>query len=161
MYDTVQWLAGRLAGRLFGQPPVIRRPSGEVRMVRWTVWRARNWGIYLHCIDGSDGEVVHDHPWPFVSVILAGGYWETTTRNGRTDSGAPLFSRWYGPGRILWRSSRALHRVDVPEGRSCWTLFFYGRHRGSSTRFWCQKVGWVLWRAGIGGPDGCDKAIPG
>lgn len=34
-------------------------------------------GVYLHRFDGPDSrDTLHDHPWPFVSVILRGGYVE-------------------------------------------------------------------------------------
>lgn len=37
----------------------------------------RLFGIYVHRIDQPDpGLDLHDHPWPFVSIILAGGYTE-------------------------------------------------------------------------------------
>lgn len=149
-------LVARLADRVFGPAPVVRRPSGEFRMARWTLWLGDGWGVYLHRLAGSDGDGAHDHPWPFVSVVLWGGYWETTTAHGRTDPAAPLMRRRYGPGRILLRPADRLHRVDVPPGRTCWTLFVFGRHRGTPTRFWCPRIGWVPWRPGIGKPGGCD-----
>src|SRR5690606_17597095 len=38
---------------------------------------ARLGGVLLHRIDGPDpGLDLHDHPWPFVSIVLRGGYTE-------------------------------------------------------------------------------------
>jgi hypothetical protein len=32
--------------------------------------------VFVHKFLKSDTEDVHDHPWPFLTVILKGGYWE-------------------------------------------------------------------------------------
>lgn len=155
-------LAGRLFTRLFGPPAVLPRSDGGEQITRWTVWgdRSRDGaGVYLHRVAGADpgGAVLHTHPWGFVSLILWGGYWETTTAHGRTDPAAPLVRRWFGPGRILHRAADRLHRVEVPAGRACWTLFVHGRRVGGFG-FWCPGGGFVGWRPGIGRPGGCDGA---
>lgn len=37
----------------------------------------RLFGVYLHLIDAPDpGLDLHDHPWPFATIILRGGYTE-------------------------------------------------------------------------------------
>lgn len=70
--DHADTRRGRLvrAGRmqlLHGGRSFLRRRSIETR------W----FGILLHSIDGPDpGKDLHDHPWPFVSIVLSGGYTE-------------------------------------------------------------------------------------
>ena len=56
--------------------------------------------IRIHHILRSDlGRDPHDHPWPYVTVILKGGYWEQRFDN----SGEIRSTKWYGPGSILYR----------------------------------------------------------
>jgi hypothetical protein len=56
---------------------------------------------------GTDRPDFHDHPWPFISVILKGGYVEH--RPGK----APKF---YGPGSVLFRKATDLHYLKLPIG---------------------------------------------
>lgn len=56
--------------------PYLDRPTenylSRIRVVQ-TPW----FGIYLHRFDNPDSRpTFHDHPWPFVSLILRGGYVE-------------------------------------------------------------------------------------
>lgn len=123
----------------------FRRPSGLVYLTRWVLPRVAGRGAFLHRFRGGDSEVFHNHPWASVSLILSGGYWEVTPR-GR---------RWHGPGRVVYRPAARLHRVELPPGRECWTLFLHGRPtRGWG--FWCPRLGWVPWRPGI-----ADADVPG
>jgi hypothetical protein len=82
--------------------------------------------IRVHHILRSDSDrVFHDHPWPFITVILRGGYTEVT----------PIFvdgiyagerRRDRGPGSILLRRASAWHRLEVATGKTAWTLFITG-----------------------------------
>lgn len=73
--------------------------------------------IFIHRFLKSDPDDLHDHPWPFMTVILKGGYWEHT----------PKGKFWRGPGYIKCAASKALHRVELdPTIPECWTLFFPG-----------------------------------
>src|SRR4051794_40321026 len=71
----------------------ITRADERPYLVRLIVFRCPWFACYLHWFHGNDDACLHDHPWGFISFILAGGYWETTPR-GR---------RWYGPGSLLVR----------------------------------------------------------
>lgn len=118
-------------------------------------------GIYLHRIHGPDpGLDLHDHPWPFVSIILRGGYDEEVeparTASSRADR-AEATEAWaptlYRTGsaprgdRRRWRAG-SVHRmpldlahriVSVRPGTV--TLVLRGRRR----RVWgfYQPDGWV------------------
>lgn len=56
---------------------ILRRADGvayldRIRLVQ-TPWLA----IYLHRFDAPDpGYDLHDHPWPFITMVLTGGYLE-------------------------------------------------------------------------------------
>lgn len=100
--------------------------------------------VYLHRFLRSDSDTMHDHPWPFTSLILAGGYYEKTPAPGWSNGVGPTRLRWYGPGRILVRPANWVHAVILPPGGTAYTLVF----RGAKTRSWgfhCPG-GWKPWR---------------
>lgn len=131
----------RLLARLHRED--IQRRGFPEYLTRWTLLgRLKSAGgtgprLLLHLFHRGDVEpYFHDHPWPFVSVILAGGYWEHTAA-GR---------RWYGPLRVLVRPALWRHRVELPPGRKCWTLVLAG-WRCRPWGFICPEgKGWIHWR---------------
>jgi hypothetical protein len=132
--------------------------SGDVYMTRWflvggPVSAGRR--VYLHFFHRSDHErALHDHPWPFVSLVLWPGYFEWTVGAGKV-----THCTWYGPLSILRRRATWQHRVQVLSGRGCWTVVWIGR-KERSWGFWCRR-GWVPWREFIerndAGLDGCGE----
>ena len=74
------------------------------------------------------GDGVHNHTFPYVTIILRGGYWETL------DSG----KYWRPPGYIGFRSANNLHRVDIKPGTKPLTLFIagpYGLRKGPRSEY--------------------------
>lgn len=118
-------------------------------LTRWTLSGKRFEGngraVFLHHFERSDADEMHDHPWRFVSLILAGGYYEVTPAKGWVNGIGPTQKRWYGPGRILTRPAEWIHRVEIPPGRCCWTLILRGV-RVRSWGFHCPNLGFVPWR---------------
>lgn len=117
-------------------------------LTRWSLLGRReqgNWAVYLHRFQRSDYDELHDHPWPFTSIILAGGYWEVTPARGWANGSGPTKRRWYGPGSVLHRPARWIHRVDIPDGAEAWTLIFR-RKKERSWGFWCPSLGFRPWR---------------
>ena len=73
--------------------------------------------ILIHEMLADDhGEGVHNHLCPYITIILRGGYWETTKKG----------KFWRKPGYIGFRSANAYHRVDLKEGTSPMTIFIPG-----------------------------------
>lgn len=74
--------------------------------------------IVIHRFWKSDDDGgLHDHPWPFITTILEGNYYEHTPKG--------KFLR--SPGEWRWASANALHRVELlKEGQEVWTLFIMG-----------------------------------
>ena len=63
-----------------------------------------------------------------MTVILKGGYWETTASG----------QFWRGPGYIGFRSAEAEHRVDLQPGTEAITLFCpgpYGMRRNQRSNY--------------------------
>jgi hypothetical protein len=166
-------LVAWLLGRLLPQEDIGRGGAGGLYMTRWTLWTDRQKGgrqLVLHRFFRSDLDEFHDHPRPFVSLILAGGYHERTPATsfrpwcpscrmfcqeweGRSRCcDRPIFAkavagqrrRWYGPGAVLERPAAWAHALEIPPGRECWTLVWMGR-RERDWGFHCPS-GWIPWR---------------
>ena len=143
---SLAWLE-RWANRYARERFDIGRPSADVYLTRWTVLGSRFAGggsaVFLHHFHRSDGDdALHDHPWPFASLILSGGYYEHTA-----DKRGLVSRRWYGPGRVLTRPATFRHRVELPPGRDCWTLVFRGRKAKSWSFFCLDGLGRLTGRA--------------
>jgi hypothetical protein len=81
---------------------------------------------FLHKFHKGDPGDVHDHPWPYFTLILAGGYYEWV-RNGNCE-----IRKWRGPGHFRFCSATSYHRIELKEGVTPWTLFM----PGPQTREW-------------------------
>lgn len=113
---------------------------------RWYVIPRNAWGnIYLHEILRSDDDhALHDHPWSSRSFVLSGGYWEHT----------PLGVWWRGPGSIIEREARGLHRLELDPTRATRALSLFTT--GAREREWgfqCPQ-GWRHWREFTAGENG-------
>lgn len=134
-------------------------------MERWIL--VHPWGtVRLHHILRGDADPdPHDHPWSFVSIILAGSYLEEVwtevppTGSGRWPAYANdgrWLSHWVRPLRFWPRYVPAarLHRLrlDAP----VWTLVF----TGNRVRRWgfATKGGWVPWKEYTSQKEGFDQA---
>ncbi len=75
----------------------------------------------IHEILRSDNERdLHDHPWPYLTIILKGGYTEYVPY-GQGEIGT-----WYGAGSVLLRMPWHKHRLELPAGATATTLFITG-----------------------------------
>lgn len=73
--------------------------------------------ITIHNLMRSDLDGFHDHPWPWQTYILKGGYWEHK----------PEGTFWRGPGYYTSRSADDLHWLELdPKAPDVWTLFLMG-----------------------------------
>ena len=106
------------------------RRTGADYMHRYYLFlKDRKWfpfNVTLHKIVRSDDPVYHDHPWPYMTIVLKGGYWEHTPvyKNGQLYMDKAV---WRGPGSIIIRGSKRLHWLEMdPEKGPATTLFFMG-----------------------------------
>jgi len=96
----------------------------------WVIPRNPVFNIYLHQILRPDNDVLHDHPWWNLSIVLKGGYVETTPKDAYTRRA----------GSLVARRPTALHSL-APLPGGCWSLFI----TGPRLRVWgfaCPK-GWI------------------
>lgn len=98
-----------------------------------------------HILRSDDDCAFHDHPWPYLTIILKGGYFEVTPRFD--ESGLYLGERreWRKPGSILFRRAKSWHRLEVPDDVDTWTLFITGPRR-QSWGFMVQPKNKIYWR---------------
>lgn len=109
-------------------------------MERWwlfRIWRERKdrpdadqqgkiAGKLHHILRSDEGRDFHDHPWPYLTIILRGGYTEHRPVFDKSGLYRGETSKWYGPGSIIYRPARSYHRLELPEGQTTWTLFITG-----------------------------------
>lgn len=111
-------------------------PAERDYLHRWHLLRDQEGqgNIYLHRFHRSDDDrALHDHPWPWTTVVLAGSYRE------HTETGA--FDRV--PGTVVSRTATELHRVELLSD-TVWTLFLTGPKQ-REWGFMVPDVGWMTW----------------
>jgi hypothetical protein len=124
---------------------ILDRQSKDPYLVRYYIFlKERRWfpfNIFVHKFLMSDPADLHDHPWPYATLILKGGYYEWTPVYDRDGRKITEVSKWCGPGSFRIRGANSLHRIELDPDVTAWTLFMPGpqqREWGFETR-----KGWV------------------
>lgn len=124
---------------LRGEPHQIIGTNSDPYLLRWYIIpRNPVVNLYLHqFLRSDDDRALHDHPWWFWSVVLAGHYYEHRADGRRIRRRA---------GSIAYRSATTRHRVELPISQdrfsllrreeSCWTVVLTGPRR-RIWGFWC------------------------
>jgi hypothetical protein len=131
-------------------PDVIIGGADAPYLRRWHVLpRNRIFNLYLHhFLRDDDDRALHDHPWAWCSLVLAGGYYEHTIAAGGIHR-----RRWRPAGSLRLSGPRRAHRIELhkhpaehaPLPVTCFTLFA----TGPVVRAWgfhCAERGWVPWQ---------------
>lgn len=118
--------------------------------------------LLLHIFyTGDEGHCLHDHPWNFVSYIIAGGYHEITEVKGSTYFGMHRKEmKWHGAGSITLHKAEHRHQVKLANTivrtikhyehignvpgfsvvkKRCWTLVWRS----------AKKRDWGFWNKGV------------
>jgi hypothetical protein len=82
--------------------------------------------IFLHKFLKGDPDDVHDHPWPYCTFILKGGYYEWIPEFNSDGTKYNEVRMWRGPGHFRFCRSTSYHRIELKEGVTAWTLFMPG-----------------------------------
>ena len=85
--------------------------------------------IFLHKFLKGDPDDVHDHPWPYFTIILWGGYYEWIPFFNECGELTCEVQKWRGPGHFRFCSAESYHRIELKPGKTCWTLFIPGKKR--------------------------------
>lgn len=141
----------------------IEGADGSPYMVRYTLWKTKRGGIYVHNILRDDEDEPHDHPWDFTSVILRGGYYEAV---GQGPVWAQ-FWKWKRPFTVIRHKAEDVHKIKLPykphgevsERMPAWTLVFVGPKR-REWGFHTDK-GWVHWQQYMDFKFGKDNWVKG
>lgn len=110
----------KLLERLGRKRVIMDRVDNEPYLTRYYLFlkdRERfPFNIFLHNFHKGDPDDLHDHPWPYFTLILRGGYWEHT----------PDGKYWRGPGHFRFCKASSYHRIELEPGVDTWTLFCPG-----------------------------------
>ena len=124
---------------------VMDRQDNEPYLERYYLFlkdrKSFPFNIFLHKFLKGDPDDVHDHPWPYATLILKGGYYEWVPEFNSEGHKTGEFRHWRGPGHFRICGANSYHRVELKEGVTAWTLFMPGPHK----REWgfLTKSGWV------------------
>ena len=122
--------AARIIMSTFERDEHITRDDDRPYLDRWHVVHSesKEGHIFLHRFDGDDSDP-HCHPWPSVSLNLAGTqieyWWETGSSQDQHVDTIP-------PGTVTWRSAAFTHRLERTGDEPPITLFVTGK----KTRDW-------------------------
>jgi hypothetical protein len=85
--------------------------------------------VFLHKFLKGDPDDVHDHPWPYATLILKGGYYEWVPQFNSAGIKIGEVRYWRGPGHFRTCSAGSYHRIELDPGVTAWTLFMPGPHK--------------------------------
>lgn len=122
-----------------------RGDGNSAYLTRFTLVDTRWFQLCLHIFHRSDADDLHDHPWPFFSLMLWRGYWEVTPNcdicEGRECRRRKRNRKW--PLMVLFRSATHKHRVELVDGKRAVSLVLMGK-RVRQWGFFTSR-GWQLW----------------
>jgi len=126
-------LTDRLLNTLerYGRKRIIMdRIDNEPYLERYYLFlKERTWfpfNVFLHKFLKSDPDEVHDHPWPYATLILKGGYWEWIPKINTLGEKWGEYKVWRGPGHFRTCAPESYHRIELEPGVTPWTLFMPG-----------------------------------
>jgi len=126
---------------------VMDRLNNEPYLERYYIFlKDRKWfpfNVFLHKFLKSDPDDLHDHPWPYATLILRGGYWEWLPEFDLAGNKISEYKVWRGPGHFRISKAKSFHRVELEPGIQAWSLFM----PGPQGREWGFLYGgqWIQW----------------
>jgi hypothetical protein len=82
--------------------------------------------VFLHKFLKGDPDDVHDHPWPYATLILKGGYYEWLPQFDSKGNKIAEMCVWRGPGSFRVCRANSYHRIELDPSVTAWTLFMPG-----------------------------------
>jgi len=112
---------------------IMDRQDNEPYMERYYLFLKNRerfpFNIFLHKFLKGDPDDVHDHPWPYATLILAGGYYEWIPQFDNQGHKTCEIRHWRRPGHFRQCSADSYHRIELKPGVTAWTLFIPGPRR--------------------------------
>jgi hypothetical protein len=125
----MKWLLTVLE-RLGRKRIVMDRQNDEPYLERYYLFlkdRKRfPFNVFLHKFLKSDPDDVHDHPWPYATLILKGGYYEWIPQFNDKNEKIGEIAHWRKPGHFRTSSATSYHRIELDPYVETWTLFMPG-----------------------------------
>jgi hypothetical protein len=126
----------KLLERLDRKRIIMDRQCNEPLLTRYYLFLKERknfpFNVFLHKFHKGDPGDVHDHPWPYFTLILAGGYYEWIPQFHNDGTMSCEVRKWRGPGHFRFCSATSYHRIELKENVIPWTLFM----PGPQTREW-------------------------
>ena len=120
----------KLLERLGRKRIIMDRTCDEPLLTRYYLFlKDRKWfpfNVFLHKFHKGDPDDVHDHPWPYATLILKGGYWEWIPQFNNQGIKVCEIAKWRKPGHFRICSANSFHRIELDPEVECWTLFMPG-----------------------------------
>jgi hypothetical protein len=120
----------KLFSRLGRYRVIMDRENNEPYLERYYLFlRDRSrfpFNVFLHKFLKSDPDDVHDHPWPYATLILRGGYWEWIPQFDHRGKMIGEIAKWRGPGHFRTCGANSYHRIELDPSVVTWTLFMPG-----------------------------------
>jgi len=109
---------------------IMDRVSEEPYLERYYIFlkdRTRfPFNVFIHKFLKSDPDDVHDHPWPYFTLILSGGYWEWIPQFDSKGQKITEMAKWRGAGHFRICKAISYHRIELDPNITAWTLFIPG-----------------------------------
>lgn len=115
-------------------------------MTRWRLLSTPWFGLYVHRINRPDPRpTLHDHPWPFVTLILRGAYTESRGyRATKEDTTGPIvltLPEMWRAGSVHRMRKTDAHAITVVHRSPTWTFVVVGRrHPEPSWGYWDEAI---------------------
>lgn len=123
----------KLLERLGRKRIIMDRVSDEPYLERYYLFLKERdsfpFNIFLHKFLKGDPDDLHDHPWPYATLILQGGYYEWTPDFDSDGAKIGETRHWCGPGHFRICPANSFHRIELKDNVKCWTLFIPGLKR--------------------------------
>jgi len=121
----LNWLDKRGRKRI-----IMDRECSEPYLERYYVFlkdrKKFPFNIFVHKFLKSDPDDVHDHPWPYATLILKGGYYEWIPIFNGQGIKIGETRHWRGPGHFRICRPSSYHRIELHPNITAWTLFMPG-----------------------------------
>jgi hypothetical protein len=129
MRDLVLNFLDRLGRKRIIMDRFDNEPYLERYYVLFNTRHHTGFNVYIHKFLKGDPDDVHDHPWPYATFILAGGYYEWVPVMDDRNQMIGQRQIWRGPGHFRVCKPDSYHRIELKPGITAWTLFMPGPHK--------------------------------
>jgi hypothetical protein len=125
----MKWLLNFLE-RVGRKRVVMDRQANEPYLERYYLFLKDRkhfpFNVFIHKFLKSDPDDVHDHPWPYATLILKGGYHEWTPIFDGEGKKIAETCTWRGTGHFRICSATSYHRIELDPTITAWTMFMPG-----------------------------------